>query len=88
MSAPTSTYGPGSIPTGQSAPFVITSPTDHSGDIVIVAATGIALILVTLSIRVYIRSSFSGPWLADDTVFALATVRKPHSELGIVLVIT
>ncbi|KAN0096809.1 hypothetical protein V8E51_015614 [Hyaloscypha variabilis] len=74
MSAPTSTYGPGSIPTGQSAPFVITSPTDHSGDIVIVAATGIALILVTLSIRVYIRSSFSGPWLADDTVFALATV--------------
>jgi len=76
MSAPTSTYGPGSVPTGQSAPFVIATPTNHSADIVIVAATGVALILVTLVIRVYIRYSFSGPWLVDDTVFALATVRK------------
>ncbi|KAE9371832.1 hypothetical protein N431DRAFT_377866, partial [Stipitochalara longipes BDJ] len=74
MSAPTSTYGPGSVPTGQSAPFVIASATNHSADIVIVAATGVALILVAFVIRVYIRCSFSGPWLADDTVFALATV--------------
>ena len=76
MSAPTSTYGPGSVPTGQSAPFVIASATDHSADVVIVAAVGVALILVTLVIRIYIRRSFSGPWLLDDTVFALATVRK------------
>lgn len=88
MSAPTSTFGPGSVPSGQSAPFVIASPTDHSADIVIVAATGVALILVTFAIRIYIRFSFSGPWQADDTVFALSTVRSPDHGSGLELSLT
>jgi hypothetical protein len=79
MSAPT--YGPGSVPTGEAAPFLVTSNTDHSPDIVLVTAIGIALILLTFAIRVYIRFNFSGPWLADDTVFALATVGNPRAEL-------
>jgi hypothetical protein len=84
MSAPT--HAP--VPSGQAAPFLIASTTDHSPDIVLVAATGIALILLTSIIRIYIRFNFSGPWLADDTVFALAAVRNPQSELlGVELVI-
>jgi hypothetical protein len=75
----TATLAPGTVPSGQSAPFLIASPTDHSADIVLVAAMGIVLILITFAIRVYIRFNFSGPWLADDTVFALATVRKSKS---------
>ncbi|KAH8755894.1 hypothetical protein F5882DRAFT_367530 [Hyaloscypha sp. PMI_1271] len=70
MSAPT--HAP--VPSGQAAPFLIATPTDHSPDIVLVAATGIALILLTFVIRIYIRFNFSGPWLGDDTVFAFATV--------------
>ncbi len=76
MSAPTATYEPGTVPSGQSAPFLVASPTDHSAGIVIVAATGIILVLLTLVVRIYIRVSSSGPWQADDTVFALATVWK------------
>lgn len=72
MSAPS--YVPGSVPSGQSAPFVVGSATDHSADIVIVTAMGIALILLCLVVRIYIRSNLSGPWMADDTVLALATV--------------
>jgi len=72
MSAPT--YVPGSVPSGEAAPFLVSSPTEHSADIVIVTATGIALILLTFVTRVYICFDFSGPWLADDTVFTLATV--------------
>lgn len=87
MSAPT--YVPGSVPSGQSAPFVVASPTDHSASIVIVAATGISLILLSFAIRIHIRYNFSGPWQVDDTVFGLATVRNPRSELlGIEYIIT
>jgi hypothetical protein len=76
------------VPSGQAAPFLIATPTDHSPDIMLVAATGIALILLTLVIRIYIRFNFSGPWLGDDTVFGFATVRNPRSELlGMELVI-
>jgi hypothetical protein len=78
MSAPT--FATGSVPSGQSAPFIVASPTDHSADIVIVATTGVALILITCVIRIYIRFNFSGPWLADDSVFALATVREFAAE--------
>jgi uncharacterized membrane protein YdbT with pleckstrin-like domain len=78
MSTPT--YGPGSVPSGQSAPFIIASSTNHSADIVIVAATGVALIFITLAIRIYIRFHFSGPWLVDDTVFGLATVGYSRSK--------
>ncbi|KAF8858971.1 hypothetical protein BDZ45DRAFT_650581 [Acephala macrosclerotiorum] len=74
MSALTATYVPGSVPSGESAPFLVASPTDHSAGIVIVAATGTMLVLLTLMIRIFIRFCFSGPWLADDAVFALATV--------------
>jgi hypothetical protein len=81
MSAPT--YVPGSVPSGQSAPFVVSSPTDDSGVIVIVAATGIALILVCFVIRLYIRFSFSGPWQVDDMVLALATVRNSGSKTSL-----
>jgi hypothetical protein len=77
MSAPT--HAP--VPSGQAAPFLVASPTDHSPDIVLVAAMGIALIFLTFVIRIYIRFNFSGPWLVDDTVFAFATVRNPLSEL-------
>jgi hypothetical protein len=84
MSAPT--HAP--VPSGQASHFLIATPTDHSPDIALVAATGIALILLTFAIRIYIRFNFSGPWLADDTVFALATVGNPRSELlGMELVI-
>jgi hypothetical protein len=79
MSAPTNSAG--STPSGEAAPFLVASPTDHSPDIVLVTAIGIALILLTFVIRVYIRFNFSGPWLADDTVFTLATVRTPWAEL-------
>jgi hypothetical protein len=40
------------VPSGQAAPFLITSPTDHSPNIVLVAATGITLILLTSIIRI------------------------------------
>ena len=80
LAMPSPTYGPGSVPSGQSAPFIVASSTDHSASIVIVAATGVALIIITLTIRIYIRSNFSGPWLVDDTVFVLATVRDAGSE--------
>jgi hypothetical protein len=86
MSAPT--YSAGSTPSGEATPFLVASRTDYSPDIVLVTAIGIALILLTFVIRVYIRFNFSGPWLADDTVFTLATVRSPWAELlGIELVI-
>jgi hypothetical protein len=76
------------VPPGQAAPFLVASSTDHSPDIVLVAVIGIALILLTFVIRIYIRFTFSGPWLVDDTVFAFATVRNPLSELpGVELVI-
>jgi hypothetical protein len=74
MSAPT--YSAGSTPSGEATPFLVASP------------TGIALILLTFVIRVYIRFNFSGPWLVDDTVFTLAMVRNLWAELlGIELVI-
>lgn len=68
---------------------MVASPTDHGADIVIVVATVIMLILLCLAIRIHVRSNFSGPWLVDDTVFALATVRNPGSVLlGIELAMT
>jgi hypothetical protein len=86
MSAPTCSAG--STSSGEAAPFLVASPTDHSPDIVLVTAIGVTLILLTFVIRVYIRFNFSGPWLADDTVFTLAMVRNPWAELlGIELVI-
>lgn len=80
------TYDPKIVPSGQAAPFLVVTSTDHSADIVLVSATGIALLLVCLAIRIYIRFTFSGPWLADDTVFTVATVGK--ISLDTVLVLT
>lgn len=68
MSVPTTTCIPRSVRSHQSAPFLTVSPTDHRPSTVVVFATALILVLITLIIWTYIRFSFGGPWLADDTV--------------------
>jgi hypothetical protein len=56
MSAPTNSAG--STPSGEAAPFLVASPTDHSPDIVLVTAIGIALADDTVFTLATVRT----PW--------------------------
>ena len=73
MSA-SSTAIPSLLP-GQSPPLFSVTPTDKSGVILIVTALGLALAIVSTSIRAYVRFGMSGRRIAwDDGVIGVALV--------------
>ena len=64
---------------GQSLPLLTITDTDKGGVIVIVTALGIAISLVSLFIRAYVRYEFSPQRFGwDDFVVGIAFVSLPH----------
>ena len=62
------------VPPGQYPPFAAVTETDHRAWIIIAAAFGLAMILLSGGIRVFIRLTISRGWGLDDTLFAVSNV--------------
>lgn len=62
------------IPEGYHPPFAIITEKDHSGYIIIACALGTALMLLSISIRIFLRSAFGHGFGRDDVVVFVAAV--------------
>lgn len=61
------------LPPGYHAPLVVSDPNHHGAWIVICNALGLAVALICLAIRVYIRTKVSPPFGRDDHALTAST---------------
>lgn len=66
------------VPPGQYPPFAAVTATDHRAWIIIAAALGLALTLLSTVIRVFIRLTISRGWGSDDVLLAASSVSRKH----------
>lgn len=62
------------VPDGYYQPFAVISENDHAGWIIIASALGLAMVLITSIIRIFIRLEFGQKFGVDDVLLAAATV--------------
>lgn len=68
-----------SVPPGYSPPFQVVDDLHHGAWLIIVAALGLVLSLVSFLIRLYVRVALHPPFGKDDYVLLGATVLLPRS---------
>jgi hypothetical protein len=69
------------VPHGQSPPFAVVTPTDHSAWIIITTAFGLACLLLFTLIRTFVRLTIAPPFGLDDAFLGSATVGRPLALL-------
>lgn len=65
------------VPEGQSPPFAVVTPTDHSAWIIIATALGFSCVLLFSFIRLGVRLTIAPPFGLDDVFLGAATVSLP-----------
>jgi hypothetical protein len=75
MSSVDPTTAPTSLPQ-YSVPNLVTED-DHGAWVTVVAAIVMSWMILTLLMRIVIRTRFNGPWGADDTVATVGSVCAP-----------
>ena len=64
----------GITPPGQSPPFAVVTPTDHTAWIVIATALGLSWVLLFGCGRLFVRCTVNPGFALDDASFAASTV--------------
>lgn len=64
------------VPDGYYPPYAAVTDTDHGAFIIIAVALGLTFVLVSSSIRLFLRISFSQRAGLDDTFLVAATVSR------------
>jgi len=66
---------PATVLPGQSPPFAVVTAQDHTAWIIIAAALGTAIVLISSSIRIFIKIRSESLWAPDDMFLTISTVR-------------
>jgi len=67
---------PITVPAGYYQPFAVVTDDDHRAWIIIASALGLAMVMLSSIIRLFIRSNFGQKFGTDDVLLGAATVRE------------